>query len=189
MGRLAEVNLVKTASLYGWSALERWPSLVLIAVLAAVLIFALRSRKAARKATLNRRDAILAGILGLAFAAAAVFAWRYPFDARLMPLFASTVGALLCALVLVKVAARKPAAEVDSRQAMPWRMVSLFAVYLGLIPLGGVLVAGAAYAGLHAYVETRSNALRAGLMAAAVGALIWLLFGLWLRLPVFDGLL
>ncbi|HEY1382916.1 MAG TPA: tripartite tricarboxylate transporter permease [Dongiaceae bacterium] len=189
MGRLAEVNLVKTASLYGWSALERWPSLVLIAVLAAVLIFALRSRKATRKANLNRRDAILAGILGLAFAAAAVVAWRYPFDARLMPMFASIAGAALCALIVSKVAARKPVPEVDSRQAMPWRMVSLFAVYLGLIPLGGVLVAGAAYAGLHAYVETRANAVRAVLMAAAVAALIWLLFGLWLRLPVFDGLL
>jgi len=138
---------------------------------------------------LDRRDGFLAAVLGAAFLAAAVVALTYPFEARLMPMFASLAGAALCCAVAWRVVSQRSTDPVGARPPMPWRLVSLFAVYLGLIPIGGVLVAGAAYAGLHAYVETRSNVLRAGLMAAAVGALIWLLFGLWLRLPVFDGLL
>jgi TctA family transporter len=190
MGRLAEVNLVKTAALYGWNVLERWPFLLMLAIIAVVLFLAFRSEKARAKATPRKGDGGLALVLLLLFGAAALVAWRYPLEPRLMPMFASVAGGLIaCVVGLRAMTSAAHATGPDASRPMPWRLLSVFTLYLGLIPVSGVLVAGAAYAAMHSYFETRSGAPRAILVAAGVGALIWLLFGLWLRHPVFDGFL
>ena len=190
MGRLAEINLVKTAALYGWNVLERWPFLLLLAVIAVVLLLAFRSERTRPKAAPRSGDGGLALMLLAVFAAAAAIAWSYPLEPRLMPMFASLAGgAVACVVAIKAIAAKAHAVTPDSRRPMPWRLLSLFALYLGLIPVCGVLVAGAAYAAMHSYFENRSGLLRAILLAAGVAVLIWLLFGLWLRHPVFDGLL
>jgi TctA family transporter len=189
MGRLAEINLVKTITLYDWSALARWPSLVLLAALAAILLAAFLRRSTAARATLTGGDGVLAGLLCLVFAAAAVTALGYQAEARAMPLFAGTVGALLTGFLLLKcLRSAAPSTEGRCARAMPWRSLSIFALYLGLIPLGGMLAAGGLYAGLHTYVEQRSTLVRAVLVAGSVAAVLWLLFGLWLRLPVLGRL-
>ncbi len=188
MGRLAEVNLVKTIALYGWNVLERWPFLLLLAVIAVVLFFALQSERKRPKAAPQKGDGGLALILILLFGAAALVAWSYSLEPRLMPMFASVAGGLVACVVGIKAMATKARATTpEARRPMPWRLLSVFALYLCLIPVGGVLVAGAAYAAMHSRFESRSGVLRATLLAAGVAVLIWVLFGLWMRHPVFDG--
>ena len=190
MGKLAEINLVKTITLYDWSALVRWPSLVLAAGLIVILLTAFKWRRStAARVAPSTGDGVLAGALCLVFAAAAVVSFGYPVEARAMPLAAGVAGALLTFILVVK----RVTAEIQSRddrsmRPVPWRAMSILALYMGLIPFGGMLAAGGLYAGLHTYVEQRSTLVRALLVAAAVAIVLWLLFGLWLRLPLFDRL-
>ncbi|WP_162916831.1 tripartite tricarboxylate transporter permease [Dongia deserti] len=189
MGQLAEINLVKTITLYDWGALARWPSLVLIAALAVILLAAFKWRSSAARGNLSTGEGVLAGILCLVFAAAAAISLGYPLEARAMPLLAGVAGALLTATLVLKcvTAAIKTKADRGVRP-VPWRAISILALYMGLIPFGGMLAAGGLYAGLHAYVEQRSTPVRAILVGGTVAVVLWLLFGLWLRLPLFDRL-
>lgn len=190
MGRLAEINLVKTIALYDWSALARWPSLMLLTGLIVVLVVAFRWRQAsAARTPLSTGDGVLAGILCLLFAAAAVVSFGYPVEARAMPLIAGAAGALLTLILVIKrLTAAAPSHDERSIRPVPWRSMSILALYMGLIPFGGILAASGLYAGLHSLVEQRSTLVRSLLMAGAVAILLWLLFGLWLRLPLFDRL-
>jgi Tripartite tricarboxylate transporter TctB family len=90
--------------------------------------------------------------------------------------------------VVKRLTAAAPSHDERSIRPVPWRAVSILALYMGLIPFGGMLAAGGLYAGLHTYVEQRSTLVRAFLVAGAVAIVLWLLFGLWLRLPLFDRL-
>lgn len=188
MGQLAEINLVKTIHLYSWSALVRWPSLLLLAGLAFVLFTTLIRRHSEKRGIVTAGDGILAAILCAMFAAAVMVALRYPLEARAMPVFAGTVGCLITGVLVVIRLRNAGAAKANPARAMPWPLLAILAGYLALIPLGGVLIAGAAYAAVHTLVEQRASLRRALLIAAAVAASIWLLFGAWLRLPVFGWL-
>jgi hypothetical protein len=84
--------------------------------------------------------------------------------------------------------AAAPSHDEQSMRPVPWRAMSILALYMGLIPFGGILAAGGLYAALHSLVEQRSTLVRSLLMAGAVAIVLWLLFGLWLRLPLFDRL-
>jgi hypothetical protein len=162
----------------------------LAAGLIVILLTAFKWRRStAARVAPSAGDGVLAGILCLAFAAAAAVSFRYPVEARAMPLAAGVAGALLTFILVVKRATAAVQSHDDrSMRPVPWRAMSILALYMGLIPFGGMLAAGGLYAGLHTYVEQRSTLVRALLVAAAVAIVLWLLFGLWLRLPLFDRL-
>ena len=179
MGKLAEINLVKTITLYDWSVFTRWPFLVLLLITIVALYFTLRARKTWRASTLRTGDRALAIILILVFGAAAITALAFPIEARAMPMIASVTGALLAVLLIAKSLTRAAApGATGAPRRMPWRLLSLLALYIACIPLGGTLVAGAAYAGMHSYIELKGSLLKAVLVAAAAAGMIWVLFGL-----------
>ena len=188
MGKLAEINLVKTITLYDWSVFTRWPFLLLALIVIVVLYLALRARKTWRASLPTSGDRALAIALLLLFAAAGMASLAFPIEARAMPMIASVIGALLSLLVIAKSLAQTGAAGAPGPpRKMPWRVLPLLALYIACIPPGGALIAGAVYAGLHSYVELEASLLKAVTIAAVAAVMIWLLFGLWLRLPVLGG--
>jgi TctA family transporter len=188
MGKLAEINLVKTITLYDWSVFTRWPFLLLLLIVVVVLCLALRARKTWRATMLRTGDRALAIALFLVFVAAALLSLAFPIEARAMPMIASVTGALLALLLIAKSLAQANAPGVAGPlREMPWRLLPLLALYIACIPMGGALVAGAGYAALHSYIELKAPLLKAVAIAVATAALIWVLFGLWLRLPVLGG--
>jgi hypothetical protein len=105
-----------------------------------------------------------------------------------MPMIASATGAVLAVFLIARsLPQAKAHGAAGPPREMPWRLLSLLAVYIACIPVGGALVAGAGYAALHSYIELKASLLKAVAIALATAALIWVLFGLWLRLPVLGG--
>jgi putative tricarboxylic transport membrane protein len=187
MGRLAEINLIKTSALYGWSAFTRWPTLLLLALLVYLVVRGLRTHKVEMMQMLQRSDLVVAAALLLLFLAAGLTALFFPYEARLLPLLAGGLGVVATGTMLtVHWLAAPGNAPMPSH--MPWRLLVGFALFLALVPLIGILPASAAYAGLHALIELRMRWWRAALLAGVIGATIWLLFGYWLRQPVMGAL-
>jgi TctA family transporter len=186
MGRLAEINLVKTVELYDWTTIQRWPSLVLLAALALILYQAVR-RSGSTRGPLRRGDRMAAAFLCMVFAAAAITALGFPVEAMMLPVFAGTLGALLTAcLALQRIGAPAGAGtEAEPARPIPWQLLAILAFYLTLIPLAGILPATMLYTVAHALIELRLRPLPALMLAAAVAVIVWVLFGLWLRQPLF----
>ncbi|HSE73447.1 MAG TPA: tripartite tricarboxylate transporter permease, partial [Dongiaceae bacterium] len=191
MGHLAEVNLIKTAALYDWSALLRPGVLVLLAFLAIIVVRGLRKRGGMSQGLETRSDRMLCAGLFACFAAAGIISLGFPFEARLLPLSAGIAGAAATGLLLL--ARLRAAVAPDSfeppREFVHWRLIVNFAALLALMPLLGALPAGAFYAGTHALVELRASIWRAAILAGGVALTLWLLFGVWLRLPLTGALL
>lgn len=188
MGRLAEINLVKTSALYGWEMFARWPSLLLLALLVYLLVRGLRTHKAETLRMLPRGDLLVAGFALLAFLAAGATSLSFAYEARLMPLLACGIGTL-AAVIMLAAHWRARGAAAPEEPHMPWRLLLGFALFLVLVPLVGILPASALYAGGHAFIELRWQWWRAGLVASGVAGTIWLLFGYLLRLPLTGGIL
>jgi len=191
MGHLAEVNLIKTTALYDWSALLRPGALVLLVFLTIIIVRGLRRRGAMSQGLETRADRILCAGLFICFAAAGITALGFPFEGRLLPLSAGLAGAAATSLLLL--ARLRPAVEPGPleapREFVHWRLIVNFAALLALIPLLGALPAGAFYAGTHAVVELRAPVWRAAILAGGAALTLWLLFGVWLRLPLTGALL
>ncbi|MBA4096884.1 MAG: hypothetical protein C0484_08975 [Rhodospirillum sp.] len=189
MGKLAEINLIKTVELYDWTALERWPSLLLIGALLLILWHSLRSRRNAARRTLQNGDRLLTIALCCLFLVACATAWPFPLEARMLPLIAGGAGAVLTGIIIVRSRPHPaPPNEMPTNpRPVPWRLLAMFAGYLATIPLIGALPASALYAALHCMVELRSSPWRAVSIAALVAVSIWVLFALWLRQPVFGA--
>lgn len=190
MGRLAEINLIKTVHIYDWAALERWPSLLLLAGLAYLLWRALHLRKG-RATPLARGDRILTLTLCAAFLAATIAALDFPAEAMMFPAFAGTVGLLLTASLALRSGRSAGSAEAVAPEAaparpVPWTLLLWLALYLALIPLIGPLIAATLYVAAHAMIALRLTLPMALALAAVAAGLIWLLFGLWLRQPLFS---
>ncbi|HET6620815.1 MAG TPA: tripartite tricarboxylate transporter permease [Dongiaceae bacterium] len=191
MGHLAEASLIKTTALYDWSALLRPGVLVLLAFLAIIVVRGLRKPGGMFQGLETRADRLLCAGLFACFAAAAIVSLGFPFEARLLPLSAGIAGAAATGLLLL---ARLRAAAVPNpleppREFVHWRLIVNFAALLALLPLLGALPAGAVYAGTHALVELRASIWRAAILAGGVALALWLLFGVWLRLPLTGALL
>lgn len=185
MGRLAEINLIKTVQVYDWAALERWPSLLLLGGLGYVLWRAFRPRTG-KRAGPGSGDRLLGLVMCAGFVGAAVTALRFPFEAMMFPMFAAAVGALLTGAVAVR--AGRPAADMApaSTPGVPWALLLWFGLYLAVTPLLGPLPSAALYVALHAALALRLALPGALALAVAASGLIWVLFGLWLRQPLFS---
>lgn len=188
MGKLAELNLVKTSALYGWEALTRWSTLVLLAGLVYLIWRGVRAHKAEALRRLPSTDLVLAGILLCIFVIAGADAVGFPFEARLMPLVAVGIGIVTVGILIVT-HLLAPTLARPEQPHIPVRLLLGFALFLGLVPLVGVLPASTAYAGLHAFIELRFKLWRCVVLSAVLAAVIWLLFGFWLRQPLTGGLL
>jgi hypothetical protein len=136
-------------------------------------------------------DRLLSAGLYACFAAAANVSLAFPFEARLLPLSAGLAGAAATGLLLL--ARLRTAAVPDPleppREFVHWRLIANFAALLALLPVLGVVPAGAFYAGTHALVELRAPIWRAAVLAGGAALALWLLFGVWLRLPLGGSLL
>jgi TctA family transporter len=191
MGHLAEINLIKTTALYDWSALLRPGVLILLALLAIIVVRGLRKRAALSQSLEGGVDRLLCAGLFACFAAAAIVSLGFPFEARLLPLSAGLAGAAATGLLLL--ARLRTAAVPDPleppREFVHWRLIANFAALLALLPVLGVVPAGAFYAGTHALVELRAPIWRAAVLAGGAALALWLLFGVWLRLPLGGSLL
>lgn len=186
MGKLAEINLVKTVQIYEWRMFERWPSLALLAGLGYIAWRAFRMRKSAN-APMSPGDQALAAALCALFLAAAATALGFPLEAMRFPLVAGIAGAALTGALLLRSLRAAPLdkAAVAASEPMPWRLLATLGVYLVLIPLVGPLIAALLYAPAHAMIELRLSPWRAAPLAAFLGIAMWVLFGLWLRQPLF----
>jgi TctA family transporter len=188
MGRMAEINLVKTSALYGWDMFARWQTLLLLAALLYLIVRGLRARKTQLARALNRADIMVAGLLIMVFVAAGVDALSFAEEARLLPLLACGVGvAATGTLILAHLRAR--GADAPAEPHMPWRLIGGFALFLVAVLLFGILPASAFYVCGHAFSELRLRLWRAVALAGAVASTVWLLFGYWLRLPLSSGVL
>lgn len=186
MGRMAEINLVKTTSLYGWEMFARWPTLLLLAALLYLLARGLRVHKTEAFRALSRADTMVAGATLVLFVAAGAAALSFAREARLLPLLACGIGiAATGTMLLAHLRAR--GAGRPEEPLMPWRLLCGFGLFLMLIPLLGILPASALYVCGHALAELRLRLWRALALAGAAAAIIWLLFGYWLRLPLSTG--
>lgn len=187
MGRLAETNLVRTTAIYGWDALTRWPTLVMLALLIYLIIRGFRTHRGEIARALPPADVALALLLLAGFAAAGITALFFPFEARLLPIAASTIGLLATGLMLA--GHLRSAVRAEAQPGLvPGRLLLGFGLFLALIPIFGAVPAGAAYAAWHALLELRQRWWQAVCLAASVAATIWLLYGYWLRLPVLGPL-
>ena len=184
MGHLAEINIIKTTEVYGWDVLTRWPMWILVAILAYLVIRGLRAHKGRSIEVFSRDDVIIAFVLLAVFLAAGIRAIGFPFEARLLPLGASILG---CATVAAILAARwrDGAGEAAAPSPVPWRLMLNFALLVMMVPVVGIFWAVTLYAVLHGLLELRGAWHRAILIAAITSGSIWLLFGVWLRLPLF----
>lgn len=191
MGHLAEVNLIKTVALYDWLDVTRPGVLVLMALLAFIIMRGLRKRSALTFGLESLKDRVLCAGLCACFAASGVSALGFPIEARLLPLSAAIIGTAMTGLLLVmrRQAPDEQALPEIPREFVHWRLIANFAALLALIPLVGALPAGAIYAGVHGLVELKTPIWRAAVLASGVALVLWLLFGVWLRLPVLDGIL
>lgn len=185
MGHLAEINVIKTTAVYGWDALARWPTLVLLAVLAYLIHRGLRAHKGHATERFSRQDVIIGLVLLAAFLAAGASALGFRFEARLLPLGASILG---CAAVIAMLAAYwrgRRVEESGTPSPVPWRLLLNFALLLLLVPFIGIFWSVTLYAAIHGLLELRGGWRPALLVAVVTAGSIWLLFGLWLRLPLF----
>jgi hypothetical protein len=183
MGHLAEVNLIKTTALYDWSALLRPGVLVLLALMAIIVVRGLRKRAALSQGLEGGIDRLLCAGLFACFAAAAIVSLGFPFEARLLPLSAGIAGAIATGLLLARLRAAVVLDPLEPpREFVHWRLIANFAALLALLPVLGVVPAGAFYAGTHALVELRAPIWRAAVLAGGAALALWLLFGVWLRL-------
>lgn len=188
MGRMAEINLVKSSALYGWDMFARWQTLLLLAVLLYLIVRALRGRKTQLARALSRADIVAAALLIIAFVAAAVAALSFAEEARLLPLLACGIG-IASTGTLLFAHLRAQDADAPAEPHMPWRLIGGFGLFLVAVLLFGILPASALYVCGHALSELRIRLWRALILAGAVAATVWLLFGYWLRLPLSSGLL
>lgn len=188
MGRMAEINLVKTSALYGWEMFTRWQTLLLAAALLYLIVRGLRTQRTQLVRALSRADLLTAGALIVLFLAAGVAALSFPKEAQLLPFLACGVGmAATATMLLAHVRARDAAAPAEPH--MPWRLLGGFALFLAAIQMLGILPASALYVGVHAMSELRLRLWQAAALAGAVALTVWLLFGYWLRLPLSSGML
>lgn len=188
MGRMAEINLVKTSSLYGWEMFTRWPTLLLLAALVYLIVRGLRARNAQTFRALSRADVIAAGALLILFVAAGAAAFGFAGDARRLPLLACGIGAVATGAIMLT-HLRTHGAGRPAEPHLPWRLLGGFALFLAAILLFGILPASALYVCAHMMLELKLRWWRALAVAGAVAVTIWLLFGYWLRLPLSSGLL
>lgn len=188
MGRLAEVNLVKTTALYGWEAFARWPTLLLAAGLVFVVARGLRSPRRLEFNALSSSDVVVACALLIGLMAAIVHALSFPFEAQLFPVVACAIAIASLAFMLF---AHIRAIGRDRPQApsLPWRLLAGFAALLALVPIAGILAAAFIYAVLYGLQELKIAWWRAVVLGAGVAATIWLVYGVWLRMPLTAGLL
>jgi len=188
MGRMAEINLIKTSALYGWEMFARWQTLLLLAALLYLIVRGVRARKTQIMHALSQADIAAAGTIVVVFAAAGVAALSFAEEARLLPLLACGIGvAATGTMILAHLRAR--GADSPDEPHMPWRLIGGFALFLVAILLFGILPASALFVCGHALSELRLRLWRALALAGAVASTVWLLFGYWLRLPLSSGVL
>jgi Tripartite tricarboxylate transporter TctB family len=75
--------------------------------------------------------------------------------------------------------------EGAAQSPVPWRLLGNFALLLLLVPEIGIFWAVTFYAAIHGLMELRGGWRSAVLVACITAGLVWLLFGVWLRLPLF----
>jgi hypothetical protein len=183
MGRMAEINLVKTTAIYGWDALTRWPTVALLLLLAYLLLRGVRIHRGEILRTLAASDVAVIVLLFAVLIAAGAMAMTFPFEAKLLPLVACALG-LLALVALLFGHLRSQAGSTATTPLLPWRLLAEFGLFLALVPLAGAALAGAAYVGLHGLLQLHHRWWQVTCLAASTGIAIWLLFGYWLRLPV-----
>lgn len=188
MGRMAEINLIKTSSLYGWEMFTRWQTLLLLAALLYLIARGLRARKAQIVRALSQTDIVATGAMTIVFLAAGGAALSFAEEARLLPLLACGIGIAATGTMIVA-HLRTRGAGTLAEPHMPWRLIGGFALFLVAILLFGILPASALYVCGHALSALRLRLWRALALAGAVASTVWLLFGYWLRLPLSSGVL
>jgi len=185
MGHLAEINLIRTTEVYGWNALARWPTWILVAILVYLIFRGLRAHKGQPTERFSHGDVFIAVALMVAFLAAGVSALGFRFEARLLPLGASILGCVTIVAMLAACWRGRRVAESSAQSPVPWRLLLYFALLLLLIPVIGIFWSVTLYAAVHGVLELRGGWRPALLVAAITAGSIWLLFGVWLRLPLF----
>jgi hypothetical protein len=189
MGRLAEVNLIKTTALYGWEAFTRWPTLLLAAALLYLVARGVRSHGRIAFSALARSDVVVTCALLVGLTIIAFHALSFPFEARLFPVIACLIGiASLALMLLAHVSAARTGSRLEAPH-MPWRLLAGFAALLTLIPIAGILAATSIYAFVYGLLELKIAWWRAAILAACAAGTIWLIYGVWLRMPLTAGLL
>lgn len=188
MGRLAETSLIKTVAIYGWEALARWPTLLLVAALLILVFRGLANYRRRAGFALARGDAVFAALLAGGFAAAAATALGFPAEAQLLPVAAGIIGFVACGTLLIGHFRSAPDGGAVL-PAMPNRALLGFGIFLAGIATLGALPGSVAYAAWHALVEMRKPWWWAAALAFAIALGVWLLFGQLMRLPLLQGLL
>jgi TctA family transporter len=185
MGHLAEINLIKATEVYSWDAFARWPSWLLAAILVYLIVRGVRAHKGQPSELFSRADFTIAAALLIAFAAAGVTSLGFRFEARLLPLGAAIIGGVTTVAILATRWRGGRAEEGIALPPVPWRLLANFALLLLLVPEIGIFWAVTLYAAIHGLLELRGGWRPALLVAAITAGSIWLLFGVWLRLPLF----
>jgi TctA family transporter len=178
MGPLAEISYVQTSQIWGWSMFARPASLAMVGVFSILLFRAYRGRSRKQPRRLAHRDALVALPVALLFAVALAYALGLPRNASLVPAIICAAGLLLGALVVLS--GVKGGSRGESRHLQKFDGLGVTVAYVALVPLLGLPVASAIYAGA---LMLRA---RTGISIALASALCLALFQIWLFSFVVD---
>ncbi|MEX0853990.1 MAG: tripartite tricarboxylate transporter permease [Bauldia sp.] len=165
IGRLGETSFHQTAVIWGWSAIFRPVTALLLVALAGWLIYVVATRPVASlPGSASRTRAVAAGLFAF-FVVVIAWSLTLKFAAAAVPLAAAAMG-LVCSGLIV-VAGRRSAAVDDKSEAM--RHVALYAGYLLITPLIGLIASSFVF--VAAAMRLNGSRMSPALIAALVLAL------------------
>jgi len=134
IGRLGETSFHQTAAIWGWSAVFRPVTAMLLVALVGWLVYVVATRPVARLPGPGRRATAVAAGLGAFFAAMAIWSATMPFAAAAVPMAAAVVGLGCSGLIII---AARHIEATEPPQTM--QQVALYAGFVLITPIIGVI--------------------------------------------------
>jgi TctA family transporter len=155
IGPIFESALARTASIWGLSAMWR-PGVLVLAALAAVVIFAGRRARRPGKAPAGRNELqlpiLLAAAGAILFAATGTYAaLQLPFSAAVAPVTAAGIGAAAAGVFLVKTLTTNEGIAREAIPTLDLRALALYLACLAAAAVAGISIAVGVFVGGSLY--------------------------------------
>ena len=145
MGPLAEISYIQTSQIWGWAMFARPATIVMLLLFGFIMLRALRQKREDGMRSLGQPDAILAMPMLVLFGSALFTVLGQSHDGSPVPKIISVIGVFLAILVLAKALIDRATPREEGLRAFD--NLALTAIYLAAVPLLGLPVSSAFYAG------------------------------------------
>ena len=187
IGHLGETSFHQTAAIWGWSAVTRPITALLLVALVGWLGYVVATRPVARLPGPGGRTTAVAAGLGTFFAVMAIWSATLPFAGAAVPMAAAIVGLVCCGLIILT--ARGAAAD-DAPEML--QQVALYAGFVLITPIVGLIASSFLF--VATAMRLSGSGLRqalavAGVLAAAELAVLTMVFDVIIEREIVGRLL